>query len=250
VTIADCRFFTGDDAIAGRYWERTLITGCVINSSCNGIRLIGPATALTIHDCLFYGPGRYPHRTSARTNMLAAINLQPGAWDPTEGTLDDVLISDVTMRHVATPFHFALKPGNTGGSITVDRASASGVYRAAASVESWADEAPFKRVVFRDVTIEYDPTPDAPPRPQEVRKPGVDARPLPAWGFYARHVEQLILDDVRLRGTIPLPPPALLAERIDQLDAEGLKLPESATTSADFELKEVKHLLRPAATPR
>ena len=66
----------------------------MINSSCNGIRLIGPATRLIIHDCLFYGPGQQPHRTSGekrRTNMLSGIILQPGAWDATRGPLDDVL---------------------------------------------------------------------------------------------------------------------------------------------------------------
>jgi polygalacturonase len=42
VKIINCQFYTGDDAIAGRYWDHTVISGCVINSSCNGIRLIGP----------------------------------------------------------------------------------------------------------------------------------------------------------------------------------------------------------------
>ncbi|MEJ2703859.1 MAG: glycosyl hydrolase family 28-related protein, partial [Sedimentisphaerales bacterium] len=71
VSIVGCQFFTGDDSIAGRYWENTLISDCIVNSSCNGIRLIGPATHLIVHNCLFYGPGVHPHRTSNRHNMLA-----------------------------------------------------------------------------------------------------------------------------------------------------------------------------------
>ncbi|HLH56245.1 MAG TPA: glycosyl hydrolase family 28 protein, partial [Verrucomicrobiae bacterium] len=63
VNIIDCQFYTGDDSIAGRYWEDTVISGCIVNSSCNGVRLIGPATRLMIDRCLFYGPGRQPHRT-------------------------------------------------------------------------------------------------------------------------------------------------------------------------------------------
>jgi len=80
VSIADSEFFTGDDGIAGWFWENTLISRCIFNSSCNGIRLIGPAQRLIIHDCLFFGPGRFEHRTSRerhRTNMLAGILLQP-----------------------------------------------------------------------------------------------------------------------------------------------------------------------------
>ena len=148
ISITDSQFFTGDDCIAGRYWQNVLVKNCVINSSCNGIRVIGPAEDLIIHDCLFYGPGLYPHRTSDRTNMLAGVILQPGAWDSTQGRLDRVLVSDNTMRNVATPFQVSLKPGNTAGEITVDRLSATGVYRAAGSVESWTDE-PIERFVLR-----------------------------------------------------------------------------------------------------
>lgn len=83
-----------------------------------------------------YGPGKHPHRTSGRTNMLSGINLQPGAWDPTRGHLDDVLISDVTMRNVQAPVHLSLKPGNTCGDVTVEGLSAPGVYGAAISAES------------------------------------------------------------------------------------------------------------------
>ncbi|MCL4195699.1 MAG: right-handed parallel beta-helix repeat-containing protein, partial [Thermoguttaceae bacterium] len=111
VTITGCRFFTGDDSIAGSYWENVLIADCIVNSSCNGVRLIGPAEHLIIHDCLFYGPGIHEHRSSDRHNMLAGIILQPGAWDPTEGRLYDDLLSDLTMRNVTTPLHVALQPG-------------------------------------------------------------------------------------------------------------------------------------------
>ncbi len=86
IRIIDCSFFTGDDCIAGGYWEDTLIDRCVINSSCNGIRLIAPSRNLIIHGCLFYGPGRFEHRTSRekhRTNMLAGLCLQPvRGWKP------------------------------------------------------------------------------------------------------------------------------------------------------------------------
>jgi len=79
VNLIGCQFYTGDDSVAGRYWDNVVISGCIVNSSCNGIRLIGPATHLFVSNSLFYGPGEEPHRTSARTNMLSGIILQPGA---------------------------------------------------------------------------------------------------------------------------------------------------------------------------
>ncbi len=216
VSIVGCRFYTGDDSIAGRYWENVVISDCLVNSSCNGIRLIGPAAHLIVRDCLFYGPGVQPHRTSNRYNIFAGINLQPGAWDRTTGDLDDVLISDITMQNVATPFHFLLKPGNTANRITVTRATATGVYRAACSVESWG-EAPFKSVTFRDVDIEFEGGGAPGKVPAQIKAPGVDARPLPAWGFYARNVENLTFEDFRMTCVQLDRRPVMICDDVNQL---------------------------------
>jgi hypothetical protein len=241
VQISGCQLFTGDDAIAGRYWDNVLITGCVLNSSCNAVRLIGPATRLTIHDCLIYGPGVYPHRTSGRFNALAGLNLQPGAWDATAGSLDEVVLSDLTMHNVATPFHFSLKPGNTAGRITVSRVSATGVYRAAASIESWA-ETPFTNVVFRNVDVEFAGGGTRAQARQPVRSPGVDARPLPVWGFYARQVAALSFDDVRLSCEQPDLRPALLCESVDQLNLRGWRFPRFPDSADPVVLSNVKEV--------
>jgi len=241
VNITGCRFFTGDDAIAGRYWENVLINSCIVNSSCNGIRLIGPAEHLTIQDCLFYGPGVHPHRTSKRHNMLAGINLQPGAWDPTEGSLDDVLISDITMKNVATPFHFTLKRGNTAGSITVSRVTATGVYRAASSVESWAGN-PFTNVVFRDVSIQYEGGGTAEQGREPVKRVGVDPRELPAWGFYARNVKNLTLEDVRLGYAREDLRPLMICEDLERLTLDNLRFPRPAGAADLLLMKNVRRV--------
>jgi len=241
VSIVGCQFFTGDDSIAGRYWENTLISDCIVNSSCNGIRLIGPARGLIIYDCLFYGPGIHPHRTSKRHNMLAGLNLQPGAWDATQGSLDDVLISDITMHNVSAPFHFSLKSGNTAGNIIVNRVTATGVYRAASSVESWAETA-FKNVVFRDVTIEYKGGGTRKQARKIVKSPGVDARPLPAWGFYARNVDNLQFDNVRLRCEKEDLRPVLLCNGVRRLTLDGFKFPHSADAANLMVLDNVEEL--------
>jgi outer membrane lipoprotein-sorting protein len=227
VTISGCQFYTGDDCIAGRYWEDVLITGCVFNSSCNGVRLIGPAKHLIIHDCLIFGPGRFPHTTSDRRNMLAGLSLQPGAWDATEGEMDDVLISDITMRNVAAPFYFLLKRGNQGGHISVNRVNATGVYLAASSIESWS-QTPFEQVTFRDVSIECAVGGRLPKEPGKVRAPSVDPRPLPAWGFYAKGIKDLRFENVRLTHTGGDPRPVMQLENISRLTQDGLRFPTNA----------------------
>jgi len=242
-SIIGCQFFTGDDSIAGRYWENVLVSDCIVNSSCNGLRLIGPATHLIVHNCLFYGPGLHPHRSSKRSNMLAGLCLQPGAWDATEGNLDDVLISNLTMHNVTTPFHFVLKPGNTAGSISVSRVTATGVYRAAASVESWA-ETPFTNVVFRDVSIEYAGGGTREQARISIKGPGVDARPLPAWGFYARNVKNLALENVRLTCLTNDLRPALIGDGIERLILEDFTYPTQPGAAEALMLTNVSHVIR------
>lgn len=222
VDIINCRFYTGDDSIAGRYWEDVVISGCIMNSSCNGLRLIGPARSLLVEHCLFYGPGRRPHRSGGRTNMLAGIILQPGAWDRTEGLLDDVVLTDNSMSDVAAPVTIWTKPGNPVGRITVAGLNATGVYRSALSVENWGDSA-ITNVVVRNASIEFAGGGTEEQGRQAVRGPGVDPRALPAWGVYARNVQQLTLEDVRLSLTRSDQRPVVRAEQVEQLTLDDVR---------------------------
>jgi polygalacturonase len=222
VNIIGCQFYTGDDAIAGRYWDNVVISGCVVNSSCNGLRLIGPATRLIVENCLFYGPGNQPHRTSNRTNMLSGIILQPGAWDATEGLLDDVLLANNTMRDVASAVTLWTKPGNPVGKVTISGLNATGVYRSAFSFESWL-EMPLTNVVLRNAHVEFVGGGKAEQASQAVKGPGVDARSLPAWGIYARGVERLTVEDVRLSLAQDDFRPVVLADRVGRLDVDSLR---------------------------
>jgi len=228
VNIINCQFYTGDDSIAGRYWDNVVISGCIVNSSCNGIRLIGPATRLIINDCLFYGPGDQPHRSSGRYNMLSGIILQPGAWDKTEGLLDNVLIANNTMHNVASPVTIWTKPGNPVGRITVSGLRATDVYRSAFSVESWSD-LPITNVVLRDATIEFSGGGTVEQARQPVKGPGVDSRPLPGWGIYARNVQQFTVEDVRLSLDKDDLRPVIKAEDVGRLTLDDVRFPANAS---------------------
>jgi len=222
ITIIGCQFYTGDDSIAGRYWENVLISDCFMNSSCNGIRLIGPATRLIVNGCLFYGPGLQPHRSSRRTNMLSGIILQPGAWDKTEGLLNDVLLANNTMHDVASPITIWTRGENPIERVTVAGLTATGVYRSALSVESWA-AAPITNVVIRNANIEFAGGGKAEQAKEPVKGPGVDARPLPSWGIYARNVEQLTLEDVRFSLSKDDFRPAVITENVGRLNLDNFK---------------------------
>ncbi len=222
VNIFGCQFYTGDDSVAGSYWDNTVVSGCTLNSSCNGIRLIGPARHLIVNNCLFYGPGLRPHRTSNRTNNLSGIMLQPGAWERTDGLLDDVLIANNTMRDVGSPVTIWTKPGSLVGSITISGLEASGVYRSAISAESWSD-VPITKVILRNAHIEFSGGGQAEPAQQAVQAPHVDVRPLPAWAVYARNVTQFTLEDVRFSLAKDDTRPVIMAEKVARLSLDAVR---------------------------
>ena len=203
ININNSKFYTGDDAIAGGYWENMLISDCYVNSSCNGIRVIMPATNLTIARCTFEGPGKFSHRTSKelnRKNMLSAILLQPGGWSLAPGKMDNVHIHDINISNLDNPFMFILNRGNESNEILVERVKATGINKSACSIESWKGGS-YGAVTFRDVSIEYVGHNDPELKNLTAGQPHVDSRVLPCWGWFVRNVRQLTFENVEIRYT-------------------------------------------------
>jgi len=159
--------------------------------------------------------------------MLAGIILQPGAWDRTAGLLDQVVLADNTMNNVAAPITLWTKPGNPVGRVTVSGLNATGVYRAALSVENWGDAA-ITNVVVRNASIEFAGGGTEEQGRQKVRGPGVDPRALPAWGVYARNVQQLTLEDVRLSLLQDDQRPVVRAEEVERLTLDNVRFTQVA----------------------
>ena len=256
VSITDCEFYTGDDCVAGWYWRDVLIDRCVMNSASTGLRLFGPAEKVIVHNCLMFGPGKYEWRTSGllhHRTMLAGLCIQPSAWGETPGIVDDVHVSNVTMHDVGTPLHLANKGPSTIGRVTIDRLAVTGAYRAAASIESWS-EAPVGRVDVRDSSIQFvggfgpilrDPVEElaailTAERKPDVGPPGVNMRPLPAWGLYVRNVASLSLSDVKLSVDREEKRPAIIMDGVGELSVDGLRLPRG--TGHPVVMKNVKHI--------
>lgn len=177
-----------------------MISDCHINSSCNGVRMIMPATGLTISNCTFAGPGKYPHRTSKekkRNNMLSAIILQPGGWGKAPGKIRDIYIHDVSIDNMNNPLMIVLNEGNTGDNILVERMKATRISQAAVSIESWKGGT-FGNVTFRDISISYEGNKNPELKNLQVSQPPADSRLLPCWGWYARNVQNMVLENVEL----------------------------------------------------
>ncbi len=232
VQIKDCTFATGDDAIAGACIEDVSIRNCLVNSSCNGVRIIGPVRRWEMTQCRFQGPGRFPHRLKNRFNMLAGVLVQPGAWGGWPGQVENVRFADLEMDGVQCAFQIAVKKGNTGERIVMERirATLSGPGETASSVESWNTE-PLREIVCRDISIVASGS-DAPLANAPLKAPGLGVRDLPASGFYAHRVEGLTLENIELSTRTPdARPPLQLNEVTELVLQEGTALaPRGVTT--------------------
>ena len=198
VKIERCRIYTGDDAIAGGYWENMKISRCVLNSSCNGIRMIMPSVGLEVADCHIYGPGRFPHITSQRTNSEHAINLEPGAWGKAPGHMDCILIRRKRVERVLSPLCVTLADDNTCGSIVVEHLKAVDITRMALSVKSWG-MAPTRQVVLRHCHLEFRGIDDPGLPAWFVNRPTNEWPVFPCWGMFFRNVEKVDARHVVLR---------------------------------------------------
>ena len=148
--IRGCTFQTGDDSIAGGYWDNMLIENCDINSSCNGIRMIMPSDGLEVRNCVLHGPGAYPHRTSGearRNNMLFGIELEPGAWGTATGTARGIWLHDLTMRNLSSAVGCSVREGSVAEDLTLENITATGLTGSANPVVSWND------LGFRSITV-------------------------------------------------------------------------------------------------
>lgn len=195
-SISNCSMCTGDDCIAGGYWENFTIANCSLNSSCNGIRMIMPSENLKIENCSFYGPGKYPHRTSSSKggNMLYAISLEPGGWGAAPGELSGIVIRNCSADNVLAPLSVTLQDDNHCKDIIVENCSASNIYRMALSVKSWGT-ASTESVTLRNCTLQFDGI-DDPELPETMKNLPFDRWPFfPSWGAYFRNVEKVSIEN-------------------------------------------------------
>ena len=163
--------------------------------------------------------------------MLSGISLQPGAWDRCPGLLDDVLLSYNTMKNVSSPLTVWAKAGNPVGRITVSGLEATGTFHSAVALESWSD-APITNIVLRNVSVEFNGGGTAEDAKRRVRGPGVDVRPLPAWGLYVRNVEQLTLEDARFALAQDDLRPVAMVDGVQRLTLDNFRFTHSPGVAA------------------
>ncbi len=132
-TVKGCDFRTGDDAFAGNDNHDFKISGCSINTSCNGFRM--GCLNLSVEKCRFWGPGEYIHKIQKRTNMLSAFvhfspkdenpKLQSGNW-----VIKDITVENVDNFYVYNFRNGLWQTGQPATSISFEKVMAKGLLSA------------------------------------------------------------------------------------------------------------------------
>ena len=128
ITVDHCRFFTGDDCVAGFDNTDMTVTDCIMNTACSAFRLGG--THIRISDCVMYGPAKYLFRgsltpeekrsgvasaevTTHRYNMLSAFTYFADHTREIRHQPGDIVIENCTVDHVDRFLHYNFSGNET-----------------------------------------------------------------------------------------------------------------------------------------
>lgn len=254
VRVIGCNISSGDDAIclkstADRPCEDVVISDCVLSSTCNGFKLgtetNGGFKNITLSNCAMYDVS------------LAAIAL----LIVDGGTLDGVIVNNVTMRNVGAPIFLRLgnrarpfkdnMPAPGVGrlrNVVVSNVVATGCERTGSSVVGLPDH-PIENVTLSNINLTCEGGVPASQIPSEIPEKPADYPEfnmfgtLPAYGFYCRHVDGLTLRDVAVRFAKPDQRPALAFNDVRNLTIGGLRAQGTAGTQATIAMRNVSRAL-------
>lgn len=166
ITIDTCVIETGDDAIAGGYWDAMCIKQCTLNSSCNGVRIIEPCKDVKIDHCAIYGPGVYPHRTRlepsqrlatselpAGHDLIYGVVIEPGAWGDAPGDTEKVGIYFTQIDNSWAPVAYSMGENNNCGTLEMLHVKGTHIRGVAQPVNRQDCVKSWKAMKFSDVEV-------------------------------------------------------------------------------------------------
>lgn len=108
ITIKNCDLKTGDDCVAGYDVKDLRVSGCFLNTACNSMRIGG--TDLLFEDCVFEGPGRYPHRSEHTFYTHAMFKYYAIGLDTIRKDAENIRFRNCRFQNVTRLF--AYQQGN------------------------------------------------------------------------------------------------------------------------------------------
>lgn len=233
VTVANSRFSTGDDAIVMKATSDVLcediaITNCVIRTRASAIKTgtesNGGFRNITVSNCTIRDLPRH-----------AGIELMTVDG----GVMENILIDNITMVNVATPFFIRLgirsRPYKTGQyvckiddakDITLSNISVEGAKYPSSIMGLHSKK--IKNVTVMNYTVRYTESQESLPYNkvpfEEFSYPMARMFPkLPAYGIYCRNVEGLHLQNIAMFSTEAEQRPPMAFDRVNAAELLSIK---------------------------
>jgi len=249
VIISDCIIDSDDDALCFKsdrrsVCENVVVTNCILASNCNFIKMgtssFGGFRNISISNCIL--------RPASESNIRYWNKTIPGITDSITGIsgialevvdggfMDQVTISNISMRGVQTPVFIRLgSRRNPTGSLrnvlisNITATTHSLIPSSITAVPGFYVE----NVVLRDMIIQCrggGTEKDARRQVPEMEKAYPENRmfgySLPAYGLYIRHARNITLDNIRLSLLNPDIRVAIWLEDAHQIELRDLKADE------------------------
>ncbi len=271
VVISDCYGDTDDDALTfksttDRLTENVVVTNCVLSSHVNTIKMgtesHGGFRNIAISNCVIR-PSRDRDAMAGQNEGFAGIALEMVDG----GTLDGVTISNITMTGQTVPIFLRLgdrgrsyrkgvprPPAGTLRNVAINNVVATGVGKVGCSITGLPGHR-VEHVSIANVRIDFAGGETAQVAPADVPEQP-DKYPdctmfgtLPAYGFYVRHVEGLVLRDIDLTYAQADARPALVCDDVHDLVVDHLNAQVQPETTAQIYLKDTRGALLRGCRP-
>jgi polygalacturonase len=261
VVISNCNIESGDDAIvlkstSARVCRDVAVSNCVLSTRCNALKMgtesNGGFQNISIMGCVIYN------------TRLAGIALEIVDG----GTMDRVVISNITMDKVGAPIFLRLgnrarpfkedmeKPGiGVMRNVTISNVEARGANPTGCAIAG-LPEAAVENVTLSNIRLSFEgggtktdtvrPIPEVPTAYPEYGMFGK----LPAYGFYCRHVKGLKLLNVQLRWAKPDQRHAVVFDDVEDALIDDLDVPNLTGAESVIRLTDAKDIFVRGCRPK
>jgi len=253
VRISNCYINSGDDAICMKSLSHDkacrdiTISNCVLSSNASGIK-IGTETSGRIEDICIQNCVVYDTRVDALSIMTV-----DGA------RIERIIISNITCRNIKGSAIF-IRLGNRNRiyrknavvntphlkDITFENIQGTGISADYGCIIAGLKDIPIENILISNVNLAFEGGGKAKdsfreiPENEQSYPNGRIFGVLPAYGFYIRHAENVVLSDIQLRFTSEDERPAVFCEDVSMLRISGLMAGASLNSPQQIRLINTK----------
>ena len=254
VTVTGCNIDSGDDAIvlkstSARPCKDVVVSACVLRSTCNALKL-GTESNGGFQNIILTGCTIYDTHLAG-----VALEIVDG------GTMDRVVVSDLTMIGVGAPLFVRLgnrarpfqegvdKPGvGSLRNVTIDNIEASGANPTGCAIAG-LPEAKIENLTLSNLRLSFagggtleQAAAAVAEQPEKYPEYAMFGR-LPAYGLYCRHINGLKLSNVQLQLAGEDKRHAVVFEDVRNATIDGLEAPYTKGAAALLRLADVENVL-------